>query len=121
MRTRQIIQESTKLKIVQEVLRGEFTKEQARRIYKIKGKSAILNWMRKYAGIDQRSYGVDPTSQLLKEMMKEPENTQKLKARIKELENELKLSDLKCRAYQIMVEKAKKEYGIELGKKRGAK
>ena len=70
MRTRQIIQESTKLKIVQEVLRGEFTKEQARCIYKIKGKSSVLNWMRKYAGIDQRSYGVDPTSQLLKNMMK---------------------------------------------------
>jgi hypothetical protein len=44
-----------------------------------------------------------------------------LKARIKQLEEELKISKLKGKAYQVMVEIAKHDYGIDLEKKSGAK
>lgn len=37
-----------KLQVVEEVLRGVITKEEARKKYGIKGKSAILNWMCKF-------------------------------------------------------------------------
>ena len=40
---------------------------------------------------------------------------------IKQLEEELKLSQLKGKAYQIMVEIAKQDYGIDFEKKHGAK
>jgi len=43
MENRQKIPEQTKRKIVKEVLSGAITKEQARRIYNFKGKSAGLN------------------------------------------------------------------------------
>jgi len=127
MENRQKIPEQTKRKIVKEVLSGAITKEQARRIYNLKGKSAVLSWMRKFAGLSIKSYGIDPVPILLSERKNilekemESEENKKLKARIKELENELQFAELKGRAYQIMVEIAKKEYGLDLEKKSGAK
>lgn len=41
-------------KIVAEVLSGTLTKEQARHVYGIKSKSAILEWMRIFAGLERR-------------------------------------------------------------------
>ena len=40
---------------------------------------------------------------------------------LKQLEEELKLSRLKGKAYEIMVNIAKEEYGLDLEKKPGAK
>ena len=127
MKKRQRIPEQTKRKIVNEVLSGAITKEQAQRIYNLKGKSAVLSWMRKFAGLSRNAYGIDPIPILLngrtniseKEM--ESEENKMLKARIKELEKELEFAELKSRAYQVMVEIAKKDYGLDLGKKSGAK
>jgi len=44
-----------------------------------------------------------------------------LKAHIKQLEEDLKLSRLKGKAYQIMVDIAKQDYILDLEKKYGAK
>jgi len=120
MRKIELLSESTKRKIVAEVLSGKITKEQARRIYGIKSKSGILKWMRIFAGKpgDLARYDPVPT---LKTMDISSEDSAKFKARIKQLEEELKISQLKGKAYQIMVEIAKQEYGIDLEKKSGAK
>ena len=112
--------EHIKRKIVSQVLSGELTKEQARRIYEIKSKSAILEWMRIFAGIPAKAAGTDPQP-LLKKMDISSDETFKLKERIKELEAELKLSQLKGKAYQIMVQIAKEDFNIDLEKKSGAK
>ena len=40
--------EAFKLQVIEEVLSGQLSKEQARRKYNIKGTSAILNWMRSF-------------------------------------------------------------------------
>ena len=109
-----------KRKIVLEVLSGELTKEQARRIYGIKSKSGILEWMRSMASIPPKSHGVDPLTKL-RTMKQETDETLKLIARIKELEEQLVHSELKGRAYQIMVEIAKRDYNLDLEKKLGAK
>jgi transposase-like protein len=111
--------EEARRKIVVEVLSGTVSKEQARRIYGIKSKSAILEWMRVFAGLP-RNAAVDPIP-LLKNMSEEKDDIRELKARIKQLEEELKLSRLKGRAYQVMVDIAKEEYGLDLEKKPGAK
>jgi len=114
------VSEAQKYNIVLEVLSGELTKEQARRVYGIKSKSGILEWMRKFASINPKAHGVDPIPKL-RTMKQESDETIELKARIKELEQQLKYSQLKGRAYQIMVEIAKKDYGLDLEKKHGAK
>jgi transposase len=111
--------EDSRRKIVIEVLSGTMSKEQARQVYGIKSKSAILEWMRIFSGLP-RNAAVDPIP-LLKNMFEEKDDIRELKARIKQLEEELKLSRLKGKAYQIMVDIAKEEYGLDLEKKSGAK
>lgn len=102
-----------------EVLSGTLTKEHARHVYGIKSKSAILEWMRIFAGLERR-VPKDPLP-ILRNMSGKEESNSELKARIRQLEEELKLSRLKGRAYQIMVDLAREEYGLDLEKKSGAK
>ena len=111
--------EDARRKIVTEVLSGTLTKEQARHVYGIKSKSAILEWMRIFAGLERR-VPKDPVP-ILRNMSEKQDSNSELKARIKQLEEELKLSQLKGRAYQIMVDIAKEKYGLDLEKKSGAK
>jgi transposase-like protein len=111
--------EDARRKIVMEVLSGTLTKEQARHVYGIKSKSVILEWMRIFAGLERR-VPKDPLP-ILRNMSEKQDSNIELKARIKQLEEELKLSQLKGRAYQIMVDIAKEEYGLDLEKKSGAK
>jgi len=120
MQHKEHLSDSIKQKIVLEVLSGKHTKEQARQVYGIKSKSGILEWMRKFASENPRAHGLDPIPKL-RTMKQETKQTLELKARIKELEQQLKLSELKGRAYEILVEKSKKDYGLDLEKKRGAK
>lgn len=119
MRKTEKFSEGAKRKIVMEVLSGTLTKEQARHVYGIKSKSAILEWMRIFAGLERR-VPKDPLP-ILRNMSEKQDANNELKARIKQLEEELKLSQLKGRAYQIMVDIAKEEYGLDLEKKSGAK
>ena len=111
--------EAARRKIVNMVLSGAMSKEQARKVYGIKSKSAILEWMRDIAGLPRKAV-VDPIP-ILKNMPEENDDIQKLKEQIKQLEEQLKLSQLKGKAYQIMVDIAKEDYGLDLEKKSGAK
>lgn len=115
-----ILTDEQKKQVVLEVLSGKISKEEARRRYQIKSKSGILDWMRKFAGMTSRSYGQDPLP-ILRNMDKSKDEHAQLKARITELEKELESVRLKGKAYQIMVELAREEYGIDLEKKSGAK
>jgi transposase-like protein len=120
MKIKEFLSDRTKHKIVSEVLSGKITKEQARRIYGIKSKSGVLKWMRTFAGVDPKLAGVDPVP-ILKDMTKHTDKVQELKSRIKQLEEDLKFSQLKGKSYQLMVEIAKQDYGLDLKKKPGAK
>jgi len=120
MRKSEKLSEFTKRKIVSEVLSGRISKEQARRIYGIKGKSDILEWMRIFAGDKGKNHGFDPIPKL-KAMDKGSDEFIKLEHRVKQLEEELKISQMKGEAYQIMVDIAKKDYNLDLEKKLGAK
>ena len=115
-----ILPESLKRKIVLEVLSGNLSKEQARRVYGIKSKSGILEWMRKFASIDPKAHGIDPIPKL-KTLKDDTKEILDLKSKIKNLEAQLKYTELKGRAYQIMVEIAKEQYNLDLEKKSGAK
>lgn len=111
--------DSFKRQVVLEVLSGKITKEEARRRYHIAGKCTVLRWMRQYAGIKSNSSGSDPIP-ILRDM-KEDRTKSELEKKIKELEAKLEYTELKGRAYQIMVEIAKDQYNLDLEKKSGAK
>jgi len=82
----EVYNESFKLGVVKQVLSGKFhTKESARLHYGIKGKSAILDWMRLYSGAE----GVNKTGRLLKNRDKMSEEIAKQSMRINELEEAL--------------------------------
>lgn len=100
-----------KLRIIQKVLSGEISKEGALRKYGIKGHSAITNWMRSFGihePLNRRIY--------LEESKDSPEG-RKLSERVKELEKELKLSELKAAAYSKMIDIAEEELSINIRKK----
>ncbi len=120
MKMNETLSEESKRRIVLEVISGKYTKEQARQLYGIKSKSGILEWMRIFAGKPGKAHGLDPIP-ILKDVNNSSENTAKLKAQITQLEEELKLSNLKGKAYQIMVDIAKEDYNLDLEKKSGAK
>lgn len=102
-----------KLQVVEEVLRGEITKEQARKKYGIRGKSGVLNWMRKF---EVSGYKQMPDCF---ERMKEEETLGKsaLEKRVKELERALEDAQLKAEGYSRMIDIAERELKISIRKK----
>ena len=105
--------------VIDEVLSGKITKEGARLRYEIGGNTTILDWMRVYAGYKTKQTGTDPLPNL--QAMQTDDEKARLEDEVKRLQSELDLARLKGRAYQIMVELAKEQYGLDLEKKSGAK
>jgi len=121
--------EQFKRRVVSEVLAGKITKEEARRRYEIAGKSTVLKWMRVMAGLKATDVGTDPVP-ILRSMGKDTRKStpkenrleqERLHAEIKRLKAALAHSELKGRAYEIMLEIGREQYGIDLEKKPGAK
>ena len=91
VRPLRIYSESFKLRVVKEMLSGIFPdKESARKHYGIKGKSAILDWMRLYSGAE----GINKSGKLLKNRDRMSEEIAKQSNRIKELELALRKEKL---------------------------
>ena len=110
--------ETFKLQVIQEVLEGKRTKEEARRFYGIKGKSAILEWIRHYSG--EKGYGrggkamsseEDPKNKVIKEQA----------SRILKLEKALRTEQLRVALSNKMIDITEAEFEIQIRKKSGAK
>jgi len=111
--------EEFKWEVVQKVLSGKFTKEQARKVYGIKSNCAILYWMRQFSGNDNYR-----TSSLALGNSIEMSQTKKEKAlenRIKQLEDALKREQLRADLWQKVVETAEEQLKVDIVKKYGAK
>jgi transposase-like protein len=109
--------ESFKWKVVQEVIAGKFTKEEARKVYGIRSNCSILYWMRLYSG--NTCYR---TCQKLGTFADMPHNKelQELKAKITSLEQELHSANLRADLWQQMIEVAEENLNIDIKKKLGA-
>lgn len=101
--------------VVQEVLDGIITKEEARYKYGIKGNSAVLNWIRNFDGsntiVMSQTKRVEQPERSLKEL--EAEN--------KRLKEELDVERLRTRALNVMIDIAEEQLNIPIRKKSGAK
>jgi len=106
-----------KLQVIEEVLSGKLTKEQARQKYQLKGKSGILNWMRKF--------GLSGHKQLpayFEHMKKdEPSDKEALLKRIRELERKLEDAEILAFGYSRMIDIAERELKISIRKKQSTK
>jgi transposase len=110
--------EEFKWKVVQAVLSGKFSKEEARVAYGIKSNCAILYWMRKYNGNDDYRNTHTIASNLA--AMHDGKENNALKERIKQLEEELRRANLRADLWQKMIEVAEEQFGIDIKKKYGA-
>ena len=112
--------EEFKWQVVQEVLSGKITKEEARRVYNIKGKSLVLYWIRRFSGIENYMLaGSKPIADHL-EIFRMKELSKKDK-RIKELEEKLQREKLRADLWQKIVELSEEQLNIDIRKKYGAK
>ena len=92
-----------KIRIVEEVLTGQITKEECRRRYGIKGRCTVLKWIRKFA----------PDGQVLK-MKDSHAEIDILRKKLKLLKKELEYERLKSESYL-------EDLKIPIRKKSGAK
>lgn len=114
-----IYSEEFKWKVVQEVLSGTLTKEEARRVYSIKGNCNILYWMRSFSGITDYRSGGDVSENPVQ--MAKTNNQQKAEKEIARLKQELKAERLRADLWQKVVEVAEEELGVDIRKKFGAR
>ena len=111
--------EEFKWKVVKDVLSGKLTKEEARRVYNIRGNCAVLYWMRKFSGNDfYREGGIPLVTNLEMSNMKELSEKEK---QINQLREELKRERHRADLWQEIVKIADKQLKIDIVKKFGAK
>ena len=114
-----IYSEEFKWKVVQEVLAGTLTKEEARRVYSIKGNCNILYWMRSFSGVhDYRSAGAVSENSI---QMAKTNNQRKLEKEIARLKQELQAERMRADLWQKVVEVAEETLGVDIRKKFGAR
>ena len=111
--------EEFKWDVVQKVLSGKFTKEEARKVYGIKSNCAILYWMRQFSGND--NYRTSSLALGNSIEMSQSKKEKALENRIKQLEDALKREQLRADLWQKVVETAEEQLKVDIVKKYGAK
>ncbi len=113
-----IYSEDFKWQVVQEVLQGRMSKEEARIAYGIKGNCSILYWMRKFSGNEDyrivHTFGPNTDEMLKSTIQKE------LEAKVTKLEEDLRRANLRADLWYQMIDVAEKELNIDIKKKYGA-
>jgi len=104
-----------KKKVVNEVLKGLISKEEARRRYGIRGNSAVLNWIRKFDTtktgfcMPRKNYEISRKSR------------EELEAENLRLKQELEEERLRNRALNVMIDIAERQFNIPIRKKHGVR
>ena len=103
-----------KLAIVEQIEKGEMTYKEAQNRYGIQGRSTVLIWLRKHGHLDWHKLGGSDLKRPVMEAEKRPPTSEQ---RIKELEMQLKESNLKAQLFESMLDIIKTEYGVTVPKK----
>lgn len=114
-----IYREEFKWKVVQDVLSGTLTKEEARRVYSIKGNCTILYWMRSFSGVKDYRSGGDVSEHPMQ--MAETKKQGEAEKEIARLKRELKAERMRADLWQKAIEVAEEELGVDIRKKFGAR
>ena len=108
-----------KLAVVDQVEKGELSYKDAQARYGIQGKSTVLVWLRKH-GRQDWSQGASIRVQRTR-AVNEPSAPLTPEQRIKELEEQLALSNQKAQFFEAVVNVLKNDYGVSIVKKRPGK
>jgi transposase-like protein len=99
-----------KQKVVKEIEEGKYGKDEARKIYDIRGTYTIQTWIKKLGKL----YLLNKVIRI--EMKDEVSRLKQLEKEKKELESALAQAHLKLLAYETLIEVAEENLGIELKK-----
>lgn len=100
--------ESFKREVILKIQSGQIWKEEARRVYGIKGHSTISNWIRKFEDSDPQSMRLmDYSKHDKKDLIK----------KIKELERQLEDEQIRSFGYNKMIDIAEEQLNISIRKK----
>lgn len=107
-----------------EVLSGNLSYSEAKRVYAIQGQGTIRRWVKQYqeedGGINLHSMTIDSTSQNI-QLEGQPGDARNLQKKNEELEAALKMAKLKITALETMIDIAESELNIDIRKKSGTK
>ena len=115
--------EEMKLKIIEQVLSGEINMYQAQLRYNIGGNCTISRWISKFMSQNNLNGQTVQTDMVGNPSENEDPKGEiaKLKAQIKQLEDQLEYEKLRSEAYETMIRIAEKEFKLPIKKKFGAK
>lgn len=114
------ISDDFKRKVALDVITGKLSKEEARRVYDIRGKSAVTDWVRRFE--QEFSHLENPALCLpLMNKSKKTASLEDLQSEIERLRRELATEQHKSGLYKSMIEVAEERFNIEIRKKSGAK
>ena len=111
-----VYSESFKRKVVAEVESGLINKEEARRKYRIRGKTTVLQWCRKYGKL---SGGRIKLEELMPDNDAILRELELLRKENRELRKNLDNAELKAFALEKLIEVAERKLGVEIKKKTG--
>lgn len=127
-RSIQYFSEVFKRSVIEEHLYGGESKSSLQRKYGIKGKCAILNWMRSLGYVAMDKSGklaprITPESFYLDNSSKKQEDLSKdaLAEKVRWLERQLAAEQVKNSGLNYMIDLAEKEFKIRIRKKSGTK
>ncbi len=117
-RTQKNYSMSFKLRIVQEVEKGELSQLAATRKYGIQGRSTVLEWLRKYGNFDWENQTPSNMPKTQEQQILELEQKVRLLEKQKAfLEAQSDRSDRKAVLFDMMIDIAEKEFNIPIRKK----
>ena len=110
-----------KMQVIQEYLNSDLNQLELLNKYSIKGRSSIVNWMRKFGLSDApiRKRNVHNTT--MKKGRKKTVQELALEAKVKELEKALEYEKLRTLALDTMIDVAEDKLKISIRKKSGTK
>lgn len=104
--------EQFKQDVVADILRTGISKDEARRIYGIRGKGLLADWLNRYGKEVNERLSLQPM---------EPSDYEKkikeLERRLAEAENEAAMARHKAGLYETMMDIAKEKFNIDIRKK----
>jgi len=109
---------SFKLRVVQEIERGELSMTSATRKYGIQARSSVRNWLRKYGNFDWENQTPSHMPKSPEQKILELEQQVKLLEKQKAfLEKQVETADKKAIIFDMMIDLAEKEFNIPIRKK----
>lgn len=115
-----IYSDEFKMQVVQEYLSTELTQVELLKKYSIKGRSSIVNWMRKFGLRDGSKMSRTHITTMPKGRKKTSEEL-RLEGKVRELEKSLEHEKLRTLALDTMIDIAENKLKISIRKKSGTK